>query len=264
MASNKSRNQKGYILLSVMLLMILMLIALTIELPRISQQIKRDKEEELIHRAGEYTRAIRKFYRKFGRYPLSIEQLENTNNMRFLRKRFKDPMTGKDDWRIIHQGEAILKIPGSGAAVNVNGQQGGGSFGAPIAGTNPGSNSTQPAGGTQNSQSPGGTSTDSPGNSNSTASSGSTGSAFGNPQPGGGPMIGVASSKKAVSIKIINEKDHYNEWEFVYDPRLEQQQLGGGMNTPNNPNAGSVVGSGTNNPNNLNNPNPTGSPRPPQ
>src|SRR5438552_13897594 len=109
----QSRMQGGYILLSVMLLMTLMLIALSIEVPRIRQQIKREKEEELIHRAHEYTGAIKRFYRKFGRYPLSIEQLENTNNFRFLRKRYKDPMTGKDDWRLINQGEVVLKV-GSG------------------------------------------------------------------------------------------------------------------------------------------------------
>jgi len=246
MKHSPARNQRGYILLSAMLLMTLLLIALSIELPRISQQIKRDKEEELIHRAHEYTRAIRKFYRKFGRYPLSIEQLENTNNMRFLRKRFKDPMTGKDDWRIIHVGEATLKIPGTGT-VNVNGQQGAGTFGQPIGGSNSGSNSSLSAGSNQNSQNQGGPPTgDGSGSSNSSASAGGRGSAFGNFQPGGGPMMGIASSKKALSIKIVNEKDHYNEWEFVYDPNQEQlqQQLGGGLNAPNNPNAGTVVGSG--------------------
>jgi type II secretory pathway pseudopilin PulG len=124
-ALNQSRNQKGYLLLSIMLMMTVMLIALSIELPRIGQQIKRDKEEELIHRGNEYARAVRKFYRKFGRYPLSIEQLENTNNMRFLRKRFTDPMTGKDDWRIVHQGE-IVPLAGSGDTANLNGQSGAG------------------------------------------------------------------------------------------------------------------------------------------
>jgi len=260
MARTQSRSPKGYILLSVMLLMTLMLVALSVEIPRISQQIKRDKEEELIHRAQEYTRAIKKFYRKFGRYPLSIEQLENTNNMRFLRKRFKDPMTGKDDWRIIHVGEAILKVPGSGGTANINGPQGSNSFGTSIGGTNSsfGSGSTQSGGTSQNSQNPPGISTGN--NPNSTTSSGSTGSAFGNPQPGGGPMMGIASSKKAASIKIINEKDHYDEWEFIYDPNLErQQQLGGNMGVPNI-NGGSTGGAGSLNTTPPQSPTPTPTP----
>ena len=36
------------------------------------------------------------------RYPASIEELESLNNTRFLRKRYMDPMTGKDKWRLIH------------------------------------------------------------------------------------------------------------------------------------------------------------------
>ena len=32
--------------------------------------------------------------------------LEKTNNVRYLRKRYKDPMTGKDEWRVIHVNSA--------------------------------------------------------------------------------------------------------------------------------------------------------------
>src|SRR5579872_4463184 len=93
----KYRNQQGYIFLAIMLMMTLMLIALTAEAPRIAQQIKRAREEELVHRAQDYVGAIGKYYRKFNTYPVSLDQLEKANNLRFLRKRYKDPMTGKDD-----------------------------------------------------------------------------------------------------------------------------------------------------------------------
>src|SRR5215510_6763817 len=93
-----------------MLMVTLMLIALAVEAPRIAQQIKREKEEELIHRGNEYKNAIKKYFRKFGNYPSTIAQLENTNNMRFLRKRFVDPFTGKDDWRLLHPGEVQLNV----------------------------------------------------------------------------------------------------------------------------------------------------------
>ena len=54
------------------------------------------REVEAVHRGNQYVRAIRLYYRKFGHYPGSIEQLEKTNNIRFLRQRYVDPMTGKD------------------------------------------------------------------------------------------------------------------------------------------------------------------------
>jgi hypothetical protein len=34
--------------------------------------------------------------------------------------------------------------------------------------------------------------------------------------------MGVASVNKGQAIKEFNDKDHYNEWYFVYDLRLEQ------------------------------------------
>ena len=79
-------------LLAVLFLMAMMVIAAMAVAPAFVQQMKRDREEEMIHRGTEYARAIKKYYKKFGRYPANLEQLENTNNIRFLRKRFKDPL----------------------------------------------------------------------------------------------------------------------------------------------------------------------------
>src|SRR5689334_13360133 len=95
-----------------MLAVTLILIALSMEAPRIAQQIKRDREEELLHRGKDYATAIKRFVHKNGgRYPISVEQLENTNHIRFLRKRYKDPITGEAEWRLVHFGEAEIKIP---------------------------------------------------------------------------------------------------------------------------------------------------------
>ena len=80
-------------------LVVVVLIMLAMAAPKIATSIKRDKELELYHRGMQYTRAIKLYYKKFGHYPTSLDQLENTNNIRFLRKRYKDPFTGKPDWR---------------------------------------------------------------------------------------------------------------------------------------------------------------------
>ena len=113
MKSGRARSKEsGYVLLALMLTLTLMLIALSVEAPRIAQQIKRDKEEELIHRGKDYATAVKRFVHKNGgRYPVSIEQLENTNHIRFLRKKYVDPMTGESDWKMVHVGEAEINIP---------------------------------------------------------------------------------------------------------------------------------------------------------
>ena len=101
--------------------MALITIALLAALPEIGQQITRDREEEMIHRGTAYMRAIQHFYKKFGRYPSRVEELENTNNIRFLRKRYTDPMnidpaTGKEkDFKFLHQQDIPLNS-GSGIA----------------------------------------------------------------------------------------------------------------------------------------------------
>lgn len=240
-ADSKNRNlksQRGYILLSVMLLMTLMLIAMTVEAPRIAQQIKREKEEELIHRADQYRVAIKKFYRKNGTYPVSLDQLQNTNNVRYLRKRYTDPFTGKDDWHLLHVGEVQLNpLTGgtSAAAAQGSGQPTGNN--SPFSSTlNPssasgstGSTVGATAGPTGASQ-PGPTGASQPGPTGSGSTIGTSASSIssslggGNQQFGGGPIIGVSSTSKKKSIKEINGKDHYNDWQFVYDPRLEAQQ----------------------------------------
>ncbi len=54
---------------------------------------------------------------------------------------------------------------------------------------------------------------------------------------GGGQIIGFASTSKKNSIKEFNEKNEYDQWYFVYDPRLEQQ----GPNQIGSANGGLVV-----------------------
>ena len=93
----------------VLFLMVLLLIALAVAAPKVAISIQREREIELVHRGDQYKRAIKLYYKKFGAYPSSIDQLMNTNQVRFLRKRYTDPITGKNDWRLIYMGQA--KVP---------------------------------------------------------------------------------------------------------------------------------------------------------
>src|SRR5262249_35334383 len=45
------------------------------------------------------------------------------------------------------------------------------------------------------------------------------------PTFGGGPIVGVAPTRKGEALIVFNGKDKYEEWEFVYDPRMEQQLI---------------------------------------
>ena len=72
------------------------------QLPRVAFESQREKEQVLIDRGEQYKRAIQLYFVAFKKYPSKIEDLENTNNQRFLRRRYIDPMTGKDEWRLVH------------------------------------------------------------------------------------------------------------------------------------------------------------------
>lgn len=180
--------ESGYILLTLLLVVTLLIVGFAVILPTVSFNIRRDREQELIHRGVQYTRAIRAYYKKFGRYPTRIEDLENTNNLRFLRKRYKDPVTGQD-FKLLHFGE-----PG----VTLTGSVGGGVI--------PGAT---PAGAAMNGSAPsssgfggsafGGSAFGGSGSSGSAfGGSGSGGSAFGGPGSGGSAFGGSGVNSSGV------------------------------------------------------------------
>jgi len=278
----KSQNpEAGYVLLTVLFLVALILISLAVAAPKIAQSIQRDKELELVHRGEQYKRAIKLYYRKFGAYPSSIDQLINTNQIRFLRKRYTDPMTGKDDWKIIHFGEAHVKVTGlfgqpisnggnsttAGSSVLGGTGPGGlgtnagsaGSIGTGLGSTTGGSLYAQSGSATDGSQSGTGSTT---GSTSGSGSSGTSSTGFGsgtsgntNPTFGGGPIVGFAIPNTKASIKEYKQQKHYNEWEFVYDPLADQLQAGtlfggtgqnlNGNGTGTNPTNGNSPFSGT-------------------
>jgi hypothetical protein len=247
---NRSR---GFILLTLMLFITLLTIAALAVLPDIVHQIKRDREEEMVHRGTAYRRAIQKYYKKFGRYPTRLEELENTNQLRFLRKRYKDPLVkGDKDFKLVRVGDPSLNMLGMGGAGFGRGQGQGlgqglgqalGQAGTPglvgalgggvrpagpgdanlpqvtgLPGQQQGSGTPNPAGG--DSENP-----DAQVDAKSAASSSDSGPALGGQVFGGGPILGVASTSKAKTIREYNKKNHYNEWLFIYDPSADRGGL---------------------------------------
>src|SRR5437763_633547 len=101
----KSRHpESGYALLLIFAMAAMAAIMLYSQLPRVAFEAQRDKEQLLIDRGEQYSRAIQLFVRKYNRFPQDMDALENTQSIRFLRRKYKDPITGKDEWRLIHVG----------------------------------------------------------------------------------------------------------------------------------------------------------------
>ncbi len=249
---NKSQRQRkqeeGYILVTLMLFVALLAMGLAATLPELTFQMKRDREEEMVHRGVQYTRAVRAYYRKLGGYPPSIDLLESSNNLHFLRKRYKDPVTG-EDFQFLHVTDVKLNFGGSIA--------GGQNLAKPINGTlNTGSGSSTDTTSTSSSNSADASSdktkdssqqlnNDATSNSPfSTISGQSAGQTF-----GGGPIVGVASTSKKESIRIYNKKDHYNDWQFIYDPSSDR---GGLITGPYQPSLQAVLPGQNGMPNNMN------------
>jgi len=72
------------------------------QLPRTAFESMRAKEELLMERGEQYTRAVQLFAVKMKRLPQNMDELEKQGTTRFLRRRYKDPFTGKDNWRLLH------------------------------------------------------------------------------------------------------------------------------------------------------------------
>ena len=108
MRNRRKDSERGYAVLMVFLMAAIIALMLYQQLPRVAFESERDKEQLLIDRGEQYTRAIQLYYMANNRqYPTSIDDLEKKEK-RFLRKRYIDPFTGKDEWRIVHTNGGFL------------------------------------------------------------------------------------------------------------------------------------------------------------
>jgi hypothetical protein len=230
------------------------------------RSIIRDREVEMMHRGDQYARAVQRFYRKNKRYPISIEQLENFNKVRYLRKRYKDPMSPDGAWKLVHATDVKLK-PGGGLATgtpttgleNTNtaglgtstglGSSSGSAFGSSQStdsSTNSASTSdtgsTTASGSDTNSTTNAGTTTSSTGTNNAGSGNAASGQVL-----GGGDVWGVVSKLKTEGIHSFGDKTKYNEWFFIYVPDQDKNQLLVGPYNPNMIMGGAGAGLGNSN-----------------
>ncbi len=178
--------------------MSIMAIMMTVAMPVWRQATQREKEEELVFRGMQYAHAIGMFQKKYANaYPPSLDVLVNE---KFLRKKFKDPITNDDFAPLLvgQNGQGGTQIGAAGRS---------GAAGGPptpqqpqAGGRGPGVSTTAPGG-------PGGGST-------------------------GGGIMGVTSKSKEKSIRLYNGRSHYNEWQFVWTQQTQAPGVGGAPGAP--------------------------------
>jgi len=197
----------GFLMAALLVAMTVMFIVMAAALPAWQTAARREKEAELIFRGKQYARAISAFSRKYGgAYPPTVDVLINE---RFLRKKYKDPITGED---------FVFVGPGSALPTTSTGPLGVGASTRP-GGTGGSSTPQSSASGSLGAAS--GISQSSRGMSTSTALT----SAAGNTQTGRAGTAGstagttaiqaVYSKSKDKSLRVYNGYDHYNEWIFA-------------------------------------------------
>ena len=181
--------------------MAVMLTLMTVAMPVWRQQQKREKEEELLFRLKQYAHALVLYQRRLpGAAPATVDDLVK---QRFLRRKYKDPMTGKDF--------AVLRVGQVSPGMT-----------SPMPGVNP------PAPGTSTR----------PGQSSGPTSGSNTGSQTGsrpgsgmssNPRPGGmsgtgtdtgtqvGAVRGVVSTSTESSLRVWKGRTRYDQWEVAIE-----------------------------------------------
>jgi type II secretory pathway pseudopilin PulG len=190
----RERGHDGYAMAALLIAMSIMAIMMTVAMPTWRQMSQREKEAELVFRGEQFARALTLFQNKNGpgtappSFDLLVEQ-------RYLRKKYKDPIT-KDDFVPI-----LLTAARPGSAPGT----------APAPGTPAGARGATATPAVQTTQR-GGTST-TPGTT-----------------PGAGPaggIMGVTSKSKEQSIRLYKGRTHYNEWQFTPVVRTAAPGAGG-------------------------------------
>jgi type II secretory pathway pseudopilin PulG len=179
----------------------------TLVVPVWKQSVQREKEAELIFRAGQYARAVALYQRKYANaFPPSVDVMLRE---KFLRKKYKDPVTN-GEFRYLSPLD-LQSQPG--LTMTTSTRPG---LATPGSGTPPGSV------GTPGVSTPGGSQSGFGGQGGfGGGQSGFGGPGIGGPNtlgpngPSAGPSAGIAavvSKSTAASIKVFKNRRQYNQW----------------------------------------------------
>lgn len=189
----RSADDRGYAMAALLVGMSIMAIMMSIALPAWRSAAQREKEAELIFRGEQYARAVTLFQRRFpGQFPPNLDVLLSG---KFLRKRYKDPMTEDGEFQLVLAGQAGTATPTGGGA--------------------PG----QPQGAQQRTQQV---------QTTLTPQGGQSTLQFTQPGAAGAGITGVVSKSPVESMRLYNGRGKYNEWAFIATQTSTQAGTGGG------------------------------------
>lgn len=123
MASHSHRaDARGYAMAALLVGLSVMAIMLSVALPVWQTAVKREREAELVFRGEQYAQAISLFQRRFaGTFPPNIDVLVA---QKFLRRAYKDPITG-GDFQLVYVGAPLPgTVPAAGTRGAARGAQG--------------------------------------------------------------------------------------------------------------------------------------------
>src|SRR6202171_6723808 len=115
--------QRGLVLLTLLIALMLASIALLGALDVWALQRQRLQEEELLFVGNQYRLAIQRYYRIGRVLPLSVDDLLEDKRfpvpLHHLRRAYPDPITGKNDWLFLRQGDRIFGVHSSSDAPTI-------------------------------------------------------------------------------------------------------------------------------------------------
>ena len=235
-----SSDDRGYILAVLLIGMAVAAVWMSAALPAWRQQVTRQRELDLIFRGEQYARAVALYVMKNNcALPTNVDQLVS---QRFLRKKWKDPITN-DDF-VLLPGVAPGGASGGGQPITGGPSRAGGG----ATGGAPATQGRGPAGGAPTTSTPStsgrGPSSTGPGASGPSTSPGGLSTSSGS-LPGG--IGGVSSKSTATSIIVYNGQQTYNGWQFLYQNALQkmgEQPRCGNQGAPGGPGAPGRSGDG--------------------
>ena len=179
--------------------------------------VRRDNEAEMIFRAQEISRALRKYRRDRGQLPVKLEDLAEpgSRTQYFLRHLYKDPLVRGGKWGLLYVGPA-------GGVIDPN---------APVAdsGLDP-----APVGGLAGTPSP----VAGAGSVPLTGAGSAPSSLAGGTEVTGLPIAGVRTLCKEKPFRRYRDHEEYAEWQFTVmdlEPKQQGQPAGQGNPPPSEP-----------------------------